>query len=127
MIEIIEVIEMFEEIENGCEYGSLGVFVCKDGSYWFCKLDVEILTKDIEFRAANVSMQDALAKSLLTDEELFIHQEDERAMDIRMEVEQPSTVRIESFNLDYYGTQQEVIDQVMPGAFEPRFGSDFNL
>jgi hypothetical protein len=64
MNKIEEIIELFDEVENGCEYGSLGVFVCEDGSYWYCKLDDNI-DKDIEFRSANIQMQDALAKSLL--------------------------------------------------------------
>lgn len=127
MISIDEIIELFDEVENGCEYGSLGVVVCEDGSYWFCKRDVEILSRDIEFRAANVQMQDALAKSLLDPEELFIAKEDERIQEKRMDLEQPKQARIESFNHDYYGSKQKIIDEVMPGAFDAPWGSDFSL
>ena len=120
MIELDEIIELFKEIEDGCEYGPLGVFVLEDGSYWYCNRD-SILTEDIEFRQANVNMQEALALSLLEPEEQFLHREDEIAQDIKME--QSMDVQ----NLDYYGTRQEAINEIMKGAFEPAFGSDFSL
>ena len=127
MISIDEIIELFDEVENGCEYGSLGVVVCEDGSYWFCKLDVEILSRDIEFRAANVQMQNALAESLLSPEESLIARDDKELMNAKMDLEQPKQARIESFNHDYYGSKQKIIDEVMPGAFDAPWGSDFSL
>ena len=127
MISIDEIIELFDEVENGCEYGSLGVVVCEDGSYWFCKLDVEILSRDIEFRAANVQMQNALAESLLSPEESLIARDDKELKEAKMDLEQPTQARIESFNHDYYGSKQKIIDEVMPGAFDAPWGSDFSL
>ena len=127
MISIDEIIELFDEVENGCEYGSLGVVVCEDGSYWFCKRDVEILSKDIEFRAANVQMQNALAESLLSPEESLIARDDKELKEAKMDLEQPTQARIESFNHDYYGSKQKIIDEVMPGAFDAPWGSDFSL
>ena len=127
MISIDEIIELFDEVENGCEYGSLGVVVCEDGSYWFCKRDVEILSKDIEFRAANVQMQNALAESLLSPEESLIARDDKELKEAKMDLEQPTQARIESFNDDYYGSKQKIIDEVMPGAFDAPWGSDFSL
>ena len=127
MISIDEIIELFDEVENGCEYGSLGVVVCEDGSYWFCKRDVEILSRDIEFRAANVQMQNALAESLLSPEESLIARDDKELKEAKMDLEQPTQARIESFNDDYYGSKQKIIDEVMPGAFDAPWGSDFSL
>lgn len=127
MISIDEIIELFDEVENGCEYGSLGVVVCEDGSYWFCKRDVEILSRDIEFRAANVQMQNALAESLLSPEESLIARDDKELKEAKMDLEQPTQARIESFNHDYYGSKQKIIDEVMPGAFDAPWGSDFSL
>ena len=127
MISIDEIIELFDEVENGCEYGSLGVVVCEDGSYWFCKRDVEILSKDIEFRAANVQMQNALAESLLSPEESLIARDDKELKEAKMDLVQPTQARIESFNHDYYGSKQKIIDEVMPGAFDAPWGSDFSL
>ena len=127
MISIEEIINEFEEIENGCEYGSLAVVVCEDGSYWYCNRDFEALSKQIEFRKAPVNMQDALAESLLEPEALFLSQEDKSEEDRKFDEEQPSRVRVESFNQDYYGTKDEIINEVMAGAFEPPFGSDFSL
>lgn len=126
-IELVEeIIDLFDEVENGCEYGALGVFVCKDGSYWFCRLD-DPIDEDLEFRSANIQMQNALAKSLLNHEELFIEEEDERSEEKRMDLVQPTQARIESFNDDYYGTQEQIINEVMPGAFDAPWGSDFSL
>ena len=127
MISIDEIIELFDEVENGCEYGSLGVVVCEDGSYWFCKRDVEILSRDIEFRAANIQMQNALAESLLSPEESLIARDDKELKEAKMDLEQPTQARIESFNDDYYGSKQKIIDEVMPGAFDAPWGSDFSL
>ena len=120
MIDILDIIELIDEIEFGCEYGALGVVCCKDGSYWYCNRDT-ILTPDIEFRAANVSMQDALAESILDPEERFLAAEDVIIADKRME--QPIHIQ----NLDYFGTKDEVINEVMAGAFEPPFGEGFSL
>ena len=127
MIELSEIIELFEEIENGCEYGALGVFVVEDGSYWFCNRDVEVLSKQIVFRAANVQMQDALAESLLSTEDKFLSDVDTELKEYRMDFLEPSQVKIESLNDDYYGTREEIINEVMAGAFDAPFGSDFSL
>lgn len=121
-----EIVDLFPEIENGCVYGSLAVVVCNDGSYWHCRLD-DGIDKDLEFRAANVQMQDALAESLLSSEELLIVKDDKEHKEAKMELEQPSQVSVESFNGDYYGTKQQIINEVMPGAFDAPWGSDFSL
>jgi len=125
MIDILDIIELIDEIETGCEYGALGVVCCKDGSYWYCNRDVEALSSDIEFRKANVSMQDALAESLLEPEELFMKQEDDRVLEIKNGFD--TREYNETANLDYYGTKQQIIDEVMQNAFEEPFGFSFSL
>ena len=122
MIELNEICEMFEEIEFGCEYGSLAIVKCEDG-VWYCNRDIETLSKSIEFKRANISMQEALRVSQLDEEELFLEREDLAAQ----EMAYSSQNDIERMNLDYFGTKREYVDTFFSNAFEPRFGFGFSL
>ena len=118
MVFLEEVIELFDEVEDGLELSGVIVVECEDG-IWYCQRDIE-LQETTEFKMATENMIELYRKSKLTLEEKICELEEES------KIAEP-WLDTRACELDYYGSRAQAINESMAGAFEPAFGSDFSL
>lgn len=127
MLELEEISEMFDEVEEICEFGSLAVVKLSDASFWFCNRDVDVLTPEIEWRSAPVQMQEALSESLVEPEEKIMREEESDKNFSAFEYRNSSFGMERENMIEHTGSQEKYLNDFFGGAFDPRFGSDFSL